>query len=284
MKRAREPALPFAERVFLVTGAGGGLGRAICTRLAENGAAIVAADVDGKGAAATAALCEPRALAITVDVGSSASVDKMVAAAVAKFGRLDGAVNAAGIEGERARLHETTEANFDKVLDVNLKGVFLCMRAELAQMMKQTPPAADTPALGAVRRAKKTGGVPNAKIDTLNYVIVNVSSTAGLGGMAEFCGYSASKHAIQGLTKSAAREYAADGIRICSVCPSTTATPMVERFAARWPDWQAKQNASFPVGRVGRAEEVAAACAFLLSAECPMMTGTTITIDGGLGA
>lgn len=277
MKRPRSPTQPrpFAERVIIVTGAGGGIGRAVCVLLAERGAKIVAADINREAVDATAKSCED-ALAITVDVSSEPSVDALVAATVKRFGRVDGAVNAAGIEGQRARLHDTSVENYERVTGINLKGVFLCMRAVIAQMLKQSPTPDGI--------ASASGSVPDAKIDALNYAIVNVSSAAGLGGMPEFCCYSASKHAIQGLTKSAAREYAADGIRVCAVCPSTTATPMVDRFTAQWPEWQARQNASFPVGRVGRAEEVAAACAFLLSAECPMMTGTSITIDGGLSA
>ena len=122
-----------------------------------------------------------------------------------------------------------------------------------------------------------------AAIDTLNYSIVNVSSTAA-GSMPEFSCYCASKAAINGITRTAAKEYASRGIRVNAVAPSTTATPMVARFTEQWPEWQAKQNASFPVGRIGTAEEVAACCAFLFSPECPMMTGTVLTIDGGLSA
>ena len=233
----------------------------------------MAADLCKSAVAETAAACVMKCAeveAVTVDVVDAASVEAMMAAAVARFGRVDCAVNAAGIEGERANLHETAIANFDKVLGVNLKGIFLCMRAEIKQMLAQTAAVSSTSAAAA--------------IDVYNFAIVNLGSSAGLAGMPEFSCYSASKFAILGLTKSAAREYAAHGIRVNAVCPSTTDTPMVARFAERWPEWQAKQNASFPVGRIGRAEEVAAACAFLLSAACPMITGTSITIDGGLSS
>ena len=114
-------------------------------------------------------------------------------------------------------------------------------------------------------------------------VVVNTASTAGSAAMAEFSAYCASKHAIIGLTRCAAREYARQNIRVCAVCPSTTATPMVERFERQWPEWQAKQNASFPVGRVGTAE-VAEAVVWLCSDACPFVTGTCLTIDGGAGA
>eukprot|EP00037_Helgoeca_nana_P020474 m.203424 g.203424 ORF g.203424 m.203424 type:complete len:103 (-) comp25275_c0_seq1:459-767(-) len=102
--------------------------------------------------------------------------------------------------------------------------------------------------------------------------------------MPEFSAYSASKHAMIGLTRTAAKEYAGNGIRVNAVCPSTTATPMVDRFTKQWPELQAKQNASFPVERIGRAGEIATTVAFLLSADCPMMTGTCLTIDGARSA
>jgi NAD(P)-dependent dehydrogenase (short-subunit alcohol dehydrogenase family) len=310
-------AQQLAGRVILITGAGGGIGRAAAICFAERGANVVAADVNTSAVAETVKMVQAlpvhgEAEAVTVDVQDEASVDAMVQRAVRRFGRLDGALNAAGIEGTRAPVHETSAANFDRVLGVNLRGVFLCMRSETAQMLKQQPPP---------RRAGDEGP-SKAPIDGLNYSIVNMSSTAGLGGMPEFavlimmvgsnpralprrivtpcvvpstlptelhpnhcvqC-YSASKWAILGLTKSAAREYASAGIRVNAICPSTTATPMVERFTEQWPEWKAKLNASFPVGRIGRADEVAAAAAFLFSAECPMMTGTSLTIDGGLSA
>ena len=197
----------------------------------------------------------------------------MVKHAVDTNGHLDGAVNAAGIEGERALLHETDISNYDKVMCVNLKGTFLCMRAIVKQMLKQSAHTSSQRSASAA-----------VNLDTCNYAIVNVSSTAGQSAMPEFSCYSASKFAIVGLTRTAAKEYAPQGIRVNAIAPSTTDTPMVARFTERWPEWQAKQNASFPVGRIGRTDEVAATCAFLLSAECPMLTGAVLTIDGALSA
>ena len=273
-KRPRDDiSLPLAGRVILITGGGGGIGRAAALALARRGASVVAADVHNASAVETAALVDAletaaTCLALTVDVADEQSVNVMISDAVAHFGRIDCALNAAGIEGERATVHESSVANFDRVMGTNLKGVFLCMRAEIAQMLKQQPAADDQ----------------QCAIDALNYSIVNVSSSAGQAGMPEFACYSASKHAINGLTRSASKEYAARGIRVNALCPSTTATPMVERFAAAWPEWQAKQNASFPVGRIGSPEEVARVAAFLFGSDCPMMTGACLTIDGGLSA
>merc|ERR1712176_855771 len=138
-------------------------------------------------------------------------------------------------------------------------------------MMSQL--AADDPAMAS-----------GAPIDRSGLTIVNTSSTAGQAAMPEFSPYSASKHAVIGLTRTAAKEYASRGIRINCICPSTTATPMVERFSQQWPDWQAKQNASFPTGRVGTVEEVAAAVLWLSSRSCPMVCGSCLTIDGALTA
>jgi NAD(P)-dependent dehydrogenase (short-subunit alcohol dehydrogenase family) len=242
------PPLPLADRVILVTGAGGGIGQAACRLFAARGAKVVCADISEEAANATAKLAreDGAAEAVCADVSSEAGCQQMVVAAVAKFGRLDCALNAAGIEGDRARLHETSIENFDKVMDANLRGTFLSMKAELEQMLRQPAPAgaATFRAVESVAEsvAAASAAAAAAAIDVHNYCIVNVSSTAGQGAMPEFSCYSASKFAILGLTRSAAREYASAGIRVNAVCPSTTDTPMVARFTERWPEWQAKQN------------------------------------------
>ena len=277
---------PLGGRVILVTGAGGGIGRAACKLLASRGAHLIAADLNLKLAEETVSTIAAEAngarvaIAVQVDVADEKSVAAMMKAAIDEFGRLDGALNAAGIEGERAPIHECTLENFERVINVNLRGTFLCMKAQLQQFLQQDEQDKPPPPSTKTSPSQST----LAPIDEKNYVIVNISSTAGQAGMPEFSSYSSSKFGLLGLTRTAAKEYASKGVRVLAVCPSTTATPMVERFTERWPDWQAKQNASFPVGRIGQPEEVAALCGFLFSRECTMMTGCSLTIDGALGA
>lgn len=287
-----QQGLLLQDRVVLVTGAGSGIGRAAVLHCASLGAKVLAADLNKCAAEETASLAAkqslsaggtPQCQAVAVDVANERSVEAMLSVLVECFGRLDCALNAAGIEGERGRIHEGSMDNFDNVISVNLRGVYLCMRAEVKQMLKQQQqqqqeqqPGKETAAAGPEANC--------APIDYLNYSIVNVSSSAGQGGMPEFACYSASKHAIIGLTRSAAQEYARDGIRFNALCPSTTDTPMVARFTERWPEWQARQNASFPVGRIGTVEELARLVAFLFSTQCTMMTGTALTVDGALSA
>jgi len=290
-----QPGLLLQDRVVLITGAGSGIGRAAALHCVSLGAKVLAADRDKCAAEETASLAvkqslpaggTPQCQAVAVDVADERSVEAMLSVLVECFGRLDCALNAAGIEGERGRIHEGSMDNFDNVISVNLRGVYLCMRAEVKQMLKQQQrqlqqQQEEQPGGETVAAAHEADCAP---IDYLNYSIVNVSSSAGQGGMPEFACYSASKHAIIGLTRSAAQEYARDGVRINALCPSTTDTPMVARFTERWPEWQARQNASFPVGRIGTAEELARLVAFLFSTQCTMMTGTTLTVDGALSA
>lgn len=281
------------DRVVLVTGAGSGIGRAAALHCASLGAKVLAADLNKCAADETASLAvkqslptggTPQCQAVAVDVADECSVKAMMSVLVECFGRLDCALNAAGTEGERGRIHEGSMDNFDKVINVNLRGVYLCMRAEVEQMLKQQRQQQQQEQQPGGEMSAAACETDCAPIDYLNYSVVNVSSSAGQGGMPEFACYSASKHAIVGLTRSAAQEYARDGIRFNALCPSTTDTPMVARFTERWPEWQAKQNASFPVGRIGTTEELARLIAFLFSSQCTMMTGTTLTVDGGLSA
>jgi len=266
--------------VALVTGAGGGIGRATALAFAREGARVVVADIDIELATQTCALAEARSgmgpvmLPFQCDVASEKEVQALVDFAVAEFGAIHHCFNGAGIEGSRGPLHETTAEGFSRVMAVNAGGIFHCMAKEIEQMLKQHAPE-------ELRGPDDSPYTPKA-IDRAELTIVNAGSTAGQAAMPEFAPYCASKHAVIGMTRCAAKEYAHRGIRINCICPSTTATPMVERFDSQWPDWQAKQNASFPTGRIATPEEVARAVLWLSAPFCPMVCGTSLNIDGAL--
>jgi len=284
-RSAEEDEGLFRGRAALVTGGGSGIGRATALAFAREGASVVVADVDADLAAKTCELAnqerqEPVAFPFCCDVSSMEEVKKLVAFAVEKLGGLHHCLNNAGIEGNRAQLHEQTFEDWSRVMGVNAGGVFNCMSREVAQMLKQCSAEGEA---GRLLKRDPSPYAPKA-IDSENLTIVNMSSSAGQNGMPEFSPYCASKHAVIGLTKAAAKEYASRGIRVNCICPSTTSTPMVQRFTDRWPDWQAKQNASFPTGRVGTAEEVAEAVLWLSSPSCPMVCGACLTIDGAHSA
>lgn len=257
----------FEDKCAIVTGAASGIGRAVAQKFLELGARVVLADLDEQLLKETVRSLKPpeagqgRARYFVVDVRDESSVQHLIAFTVEEFGDLHFAVNNAGIEGERAFIAETTVENWEKVMDTNAKGVFLCLKYELAQMKRQL----------------RTGVSEKSR----GYAVVNTASTAGQAGMPEFCAYSASKHAVISLTKTAAKEYAGDNIRVNAVCPSTTRTAMVERFSARWPVWQQRQNESIPMGRIGEPEEVAEAIAWLCTTGSSFVTGACITMDGG---
>ncbi|KAH3766539.1 SDR family oxidoreductase [Pelomyxa schiedti] len=246
------------SKVGVVTGGASGIGRACVRKLAALGCTVVFGDIDATaGAALLAELTAAGKTAVFVEtnVKRDAEIARLVETCVTRFGRLDYAVNCAGLEGERAPTHEATEENFRHVMETNCNGVFLSMKHELIQMVKQ-----------------RSGG------------IVNISSTAGIRAFPGWNAYCASKWAIMGMTKTAAIEYASMGIRVNCVCPATTDTAMVTRFATRWPEYQAAANASYPLGRIATAEEVAEACWFLLDSACGFITGENIVIDGGLSS
>jgi NAD(P)-dependent dehydrogenase (short-subunit alcohol dehydrogenase family) len=244
----------FASKVALVTGAGSGIGRASALAFAREGANVVVADVNVAGGEETAGLIENaggESLFVQTDVSRDAAVAALVEQAVAKFGRLDLAHNNAGVLGLRALTSDISEEEWDKVLATNLKGIWLCMRHELRQMLAQGSGA-----------------------------IVNTASAAGLVGIWGYPAYSASKHGVAGLTKTAAIEYVKAGIRVNAVCPGFIATPMVRGMSA---DEGAPQTV-VPAGRLGTPEEVAEAVVWLCSDRASYVTGHMMAVDGALTA
>lgn len=248
-----------AGKVALVTGGASGIGRAAALAMAREGARVVVADVAEAGGSETVqriVAAGGQALFQRADVADAADVATLVRRAVETYGRLDCAFNNAGIEGAIAAPHEYPDDAFDRVIAVNLKGVWLCLKAEVQQMLAQG------------------GGA-----------IVNTASAAGLVGAPTIAAYAASKHGVVGLTKSFALAYARQGIRVNAVCPGIIRTPMVERsFMARGPDAVARLEATEPVGRLGTPEEVAEAVVWLCSDAAAFVTGVALPVDGGLVA
>ena len=248
--------ISFENKVALVTGAASGLGLATAKAFAEAGAAVVLADWN-ESAAQTAAkeLADKghKTLAIRCDVSDDDQVEATVKQTVATFGQLDAAYNNAGVQNILAETADTTRDDYDRVMGINLRGVWSCMKFELQQMRQQGSGA-----------------------------IVNCSSLGGLVGGAERGIYHAAKHGVIGFTKSAALEYAARGIRINAVCPGLIQTPMSDRMVAegQGPALKAIEK-SIPMGRVGRPEEIADAVLWLCSSAASYVTGQSISVDGG---
>jgi len=246
-------------KAAVVTGAGSGIGRATALACAREGAKIIVADIVVEGGEETVSMIKSaggEATFVPVNVTQAAEVEAMVAAAVSAYGRIDCAHNNAGIEGVFATTADYPEADWDRVMAVNLKGVWLCMKYEIPQMVQQG------------------GGA-----------IVNTASLAGLVGAKRMPAYVASKHGVAGLTKTAALEYAKSGIRINAVCPGIIHTSMVDRmFLSRRPDLEDRLAAVEPMGRLGKPEEVAEAVVWLCSDAASFVTGHTLTVDGGIYA
>ena len=244
----------FDGKVAFITGGGSGLGEAAALRLAQEGARVAVADIDEASAQRVAAGL-PDATAVGVDVSDAPSVQRAVAATVERFGRLDVVFNNAGIPGSQQVLHEMDVANWERVRAVNGDGIFYVMKYAIEAMLR-------------------TGGGS----------IVNTSSTAGLTGQVNISPYTFAKAGIVGLTRSAAVEYAAQGIRVNAVAPTVVWTPLVENFANSAPDPAAMREAMQhynPVPGMPTAADVAAAVAFLASDEARWITGHTLPIDGG---
>ena len=241
--------------VAIVTGAGTGIGRAAALTLADEGAAVVVADIDvARGVDVVGEIEHKggRALFVETDVTDDAQVAHAVRRAIDEFGGLDIAFNNAGIEGVPAITHLCTTANWQRTLAVNLTGVWSCMRHEIPAMLQ------------------RGGGS-----------IVNCASVAGLVGFESIPAYTASKHGVVGLTKTAALEYAQQGIRVNAVCPGVIDTEMVERFTGAQPDALAAITATEPVGRLGRPAEIGDAVVWLASRQSSFVTGQAIAVDGG---
>jgi NAD(P)-dependent dehydrogenase (short-subunit alcohol dehydrogenase family) len=247
------------EKIALVTGAGSGIGRATSLVLAREGATIVVADVDAAGGEETVSAIKDMGgvgMFVHADVSRATDVEAMVEATMKTYGRLDCAYNNAGIEGYfGGRLHEYPEDTFDRLIEINVKGVWLCLKYEILQMLKQG------------------GGA-----------IVNTASAAGLVGSRQMSAYVASKHAVVGLTKSAALEYAKDGIRVNAVCPGIIDTPMMDRLVDGREDYASTIPTRQPIGRKGTPEEIAEAVAWLCSDAASLVTGLSMSVDGGFVA
>lgn len=241
-------------KIAMVTGAGSGIGRATALAFSREGATVVVADIVEAGGLQTVDMIKGKggkATFVKADVSKAADVEALVAKVVELYGRLDCAHNNAGIEGRSAPLADLTESDFDRVISINLKGVWLCLKYEIAQMLKQG------------------GGA-----------IVNTSSVAGLVGFLGISPYVASKHGVAGLTKTAALEYATKNIRVNAVCPGVIHTPMIDRFTGGSKEALAAFTATEPVGRLGEPEEIAEAVVWLCSDAASFVTGHPMVVDG----
>jgi len=245
-------------RRVVITGGASGIGQAAGLALAHAGARVVLADVDCGGSGATVGAIRSAggmAECIETDVGDAASVERLFARAIDLMDGIDCAVNCAGIECPTLHMARVSEQDFDRVMRVNVKGIWLCMQREL-----------------------------DAMIGTGRGSIVNVASVAGLIGARMAAAYAASKHAVIGLTRSAALEYADSGIRINAVCPGPVNTPMLERWSLGNQKIKQRMTAMIPMGRAGEPEEVASAIAWLCGDGSSFVTGQTLVMDGGMAA
>ncbi len=244
------------DRVIMATGAASGIGRAACLIFAREGAKVLVTDIDAVGGAETVDLirhADGVGEFIALDVADGAQIEAAVGHAVKVFGRLDGAFNNAAAPERFTPLLDGTEETFDRLMAINVKAVWRCMRAQVRQMRRQ-------------------GGGGS---------IVNTASTAGLRGSGLMPIYSATKHAVIGLSKSAAMEFAKTGPRVNALCPGVVDTPMMQGVAS---DDRARKAflAAQPNGRFGRPEEIGEAAAWLLSDAASFVTGLAMPVDGGM--
>jgi NAD(P)-dependent dehydrogenase (short-subunit alcohol dehydrogenase family) len=244
--------------VALVTGGAAGIGRAASLAFARRGANVVIADLkvdQGNDVSQSIRRNGGEALFIRTDVSRTDDVERLIGKTVSTFGRLDSAFNNAGIEGQLATTVDCGEENFDRTIAVNLRGIWLCMRYEIQQMLRQG------------------GGT-----------IVNMSSVAGLVGFPNLPAYVASKHGVIGLTKTAALEYAKSRIRVNAICPGVIHTEMIDRVTGKNPVVEKQFIDLEPMGRMGTPEEIAEAAVWLCSTAASFVTGYALAVDGGFVA
>lgn len=246
----------FLNRIVLITGGGSGIGQATALEFSKRGAITIVADLNLESAMNTCNLIEgkgPTPFPVQCDVSKEGDVKRLFNLIFEKFKRLDHAYNNAGIEGHPFKTSDTPTEQWDQVIQTNLKGVWLCMKYEIKSMLLQ-----------------KEGGT-----------IVNCSSVAGLFGFEGSSAYTASKHAVIGLGKSASLEYAKSGIRINTICPGIIETPMVQRYFKEEPAARESLIAQIPMGRVGLPSEIAKAVAWLSSPDASYLHGHSMIVDGG---
>jgi NAD(P)-dependent dehydrogenase (short-subunit alcohol dehydrogenase family) len=248
-------------KTAIVTGAASGIGRVTACLFGSRGANVIVSDVDEDGCEDTMRLIKDQggtAQVVRCDISSPEQAANLIDTTIQSFGRLDYACNNAGIEGEMAETAECTIENWRRVIDINLMGTWLCMKHEIPHMLSPE-------------------NAPNGE----GKAIVNVSSIAGLIGFGGLPAYVASKHGLNGLTKTAALEYAQRGIRINAVCPGAIETPMIHRVTHHDSQEEAAMIARHPMGRMGTPEEIAELIAWLCSDAASFITGQTIAADGG---
>jgi NAD(P)-dependent dehydrogenase (short-subunit alcohol dehydrogenase family) len=246
----------FKNKVALVTGGSSGIGRAVALAFAKKGANVVVIDwIENDEMVDLIKELGSEAIFIKCDVSKTDDVKSMVAQTIAAFGRLDYAFNNAGIEGTQANTFDCTEENWDKTIGVNLKGVWLSMKYEIPEILKQGKGA-----------------------------IVNCASVAGMIGFAGLPAYVASKHGIVGLTKTTALEFATQGIRVNVVCPGVIQTPMIDRLTGKTKEAIEQFTGLEPMRRFGLPEEIANAVVWLCSDEASFVTGHVMAVDGGFTA
>jgi NAD(P)-dependent dehydrogenase (short-subunit alcohol dehydrogenase family) len=242
-------------KVAFVTGAASGIGRVTALAFAREGASIVVADIDQQGNQDTASMIEDRGgqtLAVSCDVTSGEDVQAALTKTVERFGRLDYAFNNAGAEQQPKPTADITEEEWDRIITINLRSVFLCLKYQIPLMLQHG------------------GGA-----------IVNTSSGAGIKVFGRGAAYAAAKHGVVGLTKDAALDYAASNIRINAICPGIIDTEMMDRFTGGTPEERDRVIAQEPIGRMGKPEEIAAAVVWLCSDAASFVTGHALVADGG---